>query len=333
MSDDMFSGRKFTIPYDTTTDQQVASMARAQIVTRTASPGQVIQVGDRVMAYGVTPQQAKMGDLDVKIRSYQQLSNEAQEAVRRNIQWQYGEQVGDADKVEKSFRGLLARLTGTVSSHGYHMNPELYPEVSTSRKGELPEASVVPLKPKTVATPASAPAVTAPATPAATTTTPAPKTAKTPKPKAEGKGKVKAAPKPEGTAPAPLSASVTESAAPTKRGKNIERPTQWHGQMSPATKAEFLTAFQNLALKHKSLRGSEEWEVSRKHESPHLSTSTAKQDWTGHIERHELEFEPRTNSFVHRYTAPGSDKPIETRLDSIDALHQHVTTPNESWGF
>jgi hypothetical protein len=95
VSEGIFRGRTFTIPYDTTTDQHVASMARAQITTRVASPGAVVQVGDQILPVGITPQQVYMGDLDIKLRSVHQLANQAQETVRNNIQWQYGEQVGE----------------------------------------------------------------------------------------------------------------------------------------------------------------------------------------------------------------------------------------------
>lgn len=122
MSDDMFAGRRFSIPYSASADQVAASMARAHLITRTQTPGQVIQVGDKVIALGVEPDAlrdvAKMGDLDARLRSLDQLSSPAQDAVRRNIQWQYGEQVVpqlDSTSMKKSEEAELTKgLVGKV---------------------------------------------------------------------------------------------------------------------------------------------------------------------------------------------------------------------------
>lgn len=296
MSEDMFSGRKFTIPYDTSTDQQVASMARAQIVTRTASPGQIIQVGDKVLAYGVTPQQAKMGDLDVKIRSYQQLTNEAQEAVRRNIQWQYGEQVGEPVK-----KGLLARLLGIP--HFAVGKQDLYPEVPGRNRRSLPKADMVKIDPPAPVAPA--PAATAPAKPTAAPAQPA-ATKKT----------ASKAPK----------ADAPKANTPTADKKS---PASWSSGM----RTEFITAAQNLAYEHRNYRASALWSTTTDESSPMRFVSTSKDLRGGNTETHELEFNPDTKKFTHRYTAPGSTKPVETVLESTAALHRHVNTPNKTWGF
>lgn len=289
----MFSGRKFSIPYSNVSDQQVSSMARAQIVTRTASPGQVIQVGDKVMAYGVTPQQAKMGDLDVKIRSFQQLSNEAQDVVRRNIQWQYGEQVGDVNKVEK---GLLSRLLGLThfGSGGTH-----FPEVPEKNRSELPPADLVKVgtgKPKRSAAPARP-------------------TSKTP---------AKAAPK-TAAAPAPATAAPATSSEPTE-ATDV-------GKASATARMHLTTAFQTLARRHKAARQVDSWEVSRSYPSALLMTSTAKKDFTNEAETHELRYDPKTENYIHRHTKAGDAEPTEYHLNSPEELYKHVVSNNESWDF
>lgn len=334
MSDDMFAGRKFTIPYQTATDEQVASMARAQIVTRTASPGQVIQVGDKVMAYGITPQQAKMGDLDVKVRSYQQLSNEAQDAVRRNIQWQYGEQVGAP--IEKS---LIARLLGIP--HLLVDKKNLYPEVTGRDRRRLPPADIVRVKPPQEAAPAPAAAA-----PAKTASAKAPsKTSRAAKPTASPVRVPAAAPEDEHeeptgmevSAPAlevvPVSAAVKNYKSTAERPRKPTTPTASGEGMSPGTQATFNNAFSHLALAHKKLRSFKDWSITRTEESPNRRVITAKKDWSDETERHELEFQPSTKTFVHRYFAPGKSTPIETHLDTHEALLNHVLTRNDAWGF
>lgn len=119
----MFRGRAFSIPYDTKADEHAAMMARARTVTRTQTPGMVVQVGDMVIPVGTpggnaldSATAAKVSDLVP--RSYAQLVPQVQEFVTKNIAWQYGTGSNGADAVgtdptmKKSFGAALAKLVG-----------------------------------------------------------------------------------------------------------------------------------------------------------------------------------------------------------------------------
>lgn len=334
MSEGMFLGRKFTIPYDTTTDQQVSSIARAQIVTRTASPGAVIQVGDTVMTYGVTPQQAKMGDLDIRLRSFEQISNQAQDAVRRNIQWQYGEQVGEADPMKK---GFLAQLFGVP--HLSRPFEVLYPPV---KPGAKPAAAAVPAPNPAAPTPAKAtakPAATPAATPSATPAAPpaakqskkkaakAPKSIETTNP-ASGQVDIVT----PGDARHPDSALAPSPFASPKKAVRDAAATEPFGRGIPApAEADLLTSFYALANRHKKARG-EGWDMGTT-----LSGMTARTHAThgpskAH-EYHEISYDPESKGFVHRFKGALMDKPVETKLASSNALYDHIQSDNDQWAF
>lgn len=201
MSDNMFEGRRFSLPYSTESDRAASSLARAQIVTGTQTPGTVLQVGDSVMPIGFTAHQAKMGNLDMQMRSFEQLSIPAQEAVRHNIQWQYGEQMSTAAPVSKGLLSGIAKLTGLDRSF-----PGLVARVPASERKRDISTLVAPATP--AAAPAAAPA-TAPATVPAVASAAAPATA--PAAPATAPAAPAAAP-----ATAPAAAAMAPKKAPKK---------------------------------------------------------------------------------------------------------------------
>jgi hypothetical protein len=296
---DMFTGRVFSIPYDTGSDQHASSIGRAQIITRTAAPGAVIQVGDSVMAYGVTPQQAKMGDIDVRMRSYHQLTNEAQDAVRRNIQWQYGEQVGDIKK------GWITQLLGIQALQDVY-KPQ-FPPVPEHNRRKLREPMFSPAPPrsKKAAAPASAPA---------------PETAAS---SLQGvKAKVAAAqPKPK--------AAKTRMPVP-------QEPEELEASPLPRRdKSRFLNAVHAFSGLHEDSRGGD-WEVSQLWAPDNTSfASVAKHKKTGNIERHDFRFDPEKSQFLHRYKSALGEDVTDTHLESLDHLHAYVRNNenHEKWAF
>lgn len=306
MSEGIFLGRKFTIPYDTSTDQKVVSMARAQLVTGTAAPGAVIQVGDKVMAYGITPQEAKMGDLDVRLRSIDQLSAPAQEVVRRNIAWQYGAQVGE---VKKSWISrLLGRthLMTTTESRGVFPKPK-------ERSGELPAPSLFDASPR----PAAPQAPKAPPTPKAPA---APK--KKPKATAKEVAEAKITAKKK-AAPAPATPTTETSPPPAKpatksAAKIAPKPGKAPEGRMPALIASHLgTAFDTFSRRHSGSR-SEGWDVKRERPDGYTLSSVATHGATGHTERHDFRYDEKSNSVIHSYTPPGGG----------DAEHTHISIGN-----
>lgn len=313
----MFLGRKFAIPYDTSTDKQVASIARAQITTGTAAPGAVIQVGDTVMAYGVTPQQAKMGDLDVKLRSFEQISNQAQEAVRRNIQWQYGEQVGE---IKKSWWRKLLGVPHTDTS----LN-DLYPDSPGSKASPAPAA-----------------------TPA-----PAQKTAQAKTPKAASPKKASSKPQSAATAPAatPAAAPTATKPAPKAAAKKEPAITTFAAdqRMSGQVESHLMTAFHNFARRHKASRAGDQWEMSRERPDGFSVVSVARHKASDAMERHEFRYDPASHKVLHRYTAAGAKDHVETPIQLEEfpkpdskgkasdwmphALYDYARSDNDQWVF
>lgn len=105
---------KFSIPYGYKEDAYVANQARAMLNNATASLGSNIMVGDKMLPTGISRQDAKMGSLDVNLRSYHQLSTAAQEVIKRNIANQYGVAKEDLppEMLNKGFMDVLRKITG-----------------------------------------------------------------------------------------------------------------------------------------------------------------------------------------------------------------------------
>lgn len=317
MSEGMFLGRKFTIPYDNTADKQVASIARAQLATGTAAPGAVVQVGDTVMTYGVTPQQAKMGDLDIKLRSFEQISNQAQDVVRRNIQWQYGEQVGE---VKKSWWRKLIGIPHTETTF-----KDLYPDSGGS--------ALAPVKPGST----QAPAAASPA-PASSRSASAVKQAPT-----------KAAPKKTASAKPKASKPAASPATPSKKAsQQVTALFSAEDRMPGHVEAHLTTAFHNFSRRHRSSRDASMWDVSKERPDGFSMVSVAKHKATNHIERHEFRYDPSSKQVLHRFTAAGKKDPVETSISlgemtdkhgnptknwSPDDLYDYTRSSNDSWAF
>jgi hypothetical protein len=292
MSEGMFTGRTFSIPYSTASDQHTASMARAQIITRTSSPGTVIQVGDTVMAYGVTQQQARMGDLDVRLRSVDQLSSIAQDVVRRNIQWQYGEQVQESTTppdpaLQKSW---ITRLLGVSHMVGTD-NPDLYPPVPQRRERELRPPTLIPTRQKLK--PQPRPKVTRAKPKAAV---PVPTRHKDP-----GVG---------------INVRQQEAAAEdqARGGEALQDMQAWSAAGSshatPQLAQHLTTAFNQLNHRHKTL-APEGWVVTREQSPDGLMRASIATGPSGEVDRHEVHIDMTSNSLVHRHYRPGAADPGE----------------------
>lgn len=221
MSDEsLFAGRQFAIPYTTNADAQAASMARANVVTRAQTPGTVLQVGDKVVPIGITQQQAMMGNIDVRLRSYEQLSQPAQEAVRQNIQWQYGEQVHQNNVIEKGIMAKIGRALGMDT---------LFPTATYEKPSIAPVNNMS--APAPVTAPNSAPAATTPGAPPAAAPVAAPKKSKSSK---------KAAPAAAAPAvqPAPPAATTVTASTPVQAPKRARKA----GGKAVAAAASAMTA-------------------------------------------------------------------------------------------
>jgi hypothetical protein len=327
MSEGMFLGRKFAIPYDTTADKQAASIARAQLTTGTASPGAVIQVGDTVMAYGITPQQAKMGDLDVRLRSFEQISNQAQDVVRRNIQWQYGEQVGE---IKKSWwRELIGTAHRDVSLKN------LYPD----SPGASERAAQAAATPTAQATTPTAPA----SNPTAQAATPTPQA----KPKKAAPKKPAAAPA-QTPAPAVATAPAPAGKAPKTKASPAAQTIAADQRMPARIEGHLITAFHNFSRRHKAARDGAQWEMSNERPDGFSFASVARHKASDAIERHEFRFDPDSNKVLHRFTAAGAKDHVETPIDlgemndskgaplkewAPDNLHDYARSDNDKWVF
>ena len=342
MAEGMFRGRAFTIPYDNSMDEKIASMARAQITTKVASPGAVIQVGDQVLPVGITPQQVHMGDLDIKLRSFHQLTNEAQSVVRNNIQWQYGEQVGDVQK------GFLSELLGL----GKYASPFKSP-VQARPDAPLPQPEAFPS-----AAPAPAPAPAAPAAaaaPAAQTPKPARQSPSAPRrsrPKktpvaapaisavaeqldalaapAEAPASVPAKPKrSRSAAKAPAAPAVAAPQADTQAAPPVSAPADAgtfslrfdpSGPISATAHGALVTALHAVARAHKKQEGEADFQIGIE-DGRFVSTRRGKD---GSINRHVLSFDPATKTFQHMFDTGDPERTTVTSFTSTRDLHSHI---------
>lgn len=331
MAEGMFRGRAFTIPYDTSMDEKIASMARAQITTKVASPGAVIQVGDQVLPVGITPQQVHMGDLDIKLRSFHQLTNEAQNVVRNNIQWQYGEQVGDVQK------GFFSELFGLGKYASPFKNP-----VQSRPDAPLPEPEAFPSKSESPATPAPAPD-TAPSSRSPKPPKQTPSSPRRSRPKktpsaatptvSEAAEQLDALATPA-AAPAPAKPKRSRSAAAPAAAPSAVRPQadaqvatslgplrfDPKGQVPTHVHAALVTALHSLARAHKKQAGDHSFAIGMV-DGRYVSSRTAQ---GGGSDRHMLSYDPGTNSFIHMFDPGTSDGVTSTSFTSLDELHNHI---------
>jgi len=332
MADGMFRGRAFTIPYDTTMDERIASMARAQITRGVMSPGTVLQVGDQVMPVGITQQQVHMGDLDIKLRSFHQLSNEAQNVVRNNIQWQYGEQVGDVQKGFFSELFGLGKYASPFKKPVEHRENAPLPQPEAFPRGAetAPQAAPSPAarspkppkqegaaprrgrKPKATPSPAPAPETTAPETtaPAAPTPKRTRRASKKPveapalsevTPQLDMLAEPAATPKADATPAAPLGSLRFDP-----KGKV---PSNVHGAM--------VTALHALARAHKRKAGNDSFAIG-------IDNGRYVSARAGSTERHMLSYDPETESFTHTFEPGDSTAGTSSTHASIDALHTYI---------
>jgi hypothetical protein len=335
MADGMFRGRAFTIPYDTTMDERIASMARAQITRGVMSPGTVLQVGDQVMPVGITQQQVHMGDLDIKLRSFHQLSNEAQNVVRNNIQWQYGEQVGDVQKGFFSELFGLGKYASPFKKPVEHRENAPLPQPEAFPRGAetAPQAAPSPAarspkppkqegaaprrgrKPKATPSPAPAPETTAPET-----TAPA-----APTPKRTRRASKKPVEAPALSEVTPQLDMLAEPAATPKADATPAAPLgslrfDPKGKVPTHVHAAMVTALHSLARTHKKKGGDADFAIGMA-DGRFISSRTAR---GGGSERHVLSYDPETQAFVHTFEPGDASEVTTTSFNSLDDLHTHI---------
>lgn len=349
MSEGIFLGRKFTLPYDTSADHRIAQMARAQIVTQVASPGTIVQAGDKILPIGVTRQEVRMGDLDVRLRSFDQLSAPAQDVVRRNIQWQYGEQVQEEPHgsqppaTGEMAKGFFSDLLGI----NHLRNPQNV-SYGPDKSGRIPSPSLfstrvpTPRKPKaSPATKTSATQVPAQAPGPAPYTSPAPTTVAAASPAQT-----------PSTSPAPkASSAASHIVLPTTYGEEMGNLWDKHSKMAGSPKSparvnlaqwqrgfdEHMQEFREAhEERYAQAQSGKPWKVQTSFPDDFTMEATAEHEEAGKT-THSFKFNPDTNKVEYRKQhrslrggVPVTDDETE-EFDSVDALRSFVRSRPAHW--